>query len=56
METFTFLMTSTFYPAYGIGGDALHVKWLSEQLGRAGHEVHVLYSEDAHRIKEERAA
>ena len=51
METFTFLMTSTFYPAYGIGGDALHVKWLSEELGRAGHQVHVLYSEDAHRIK-----
>lgn len=44
-------MTSTFYPAYGVGGDAFHVKWLAEGLTRIGHGVHVLYSKDAHKIK-----
>ena len=51
MKHLTFLMTSTFYPAYGVGGDALHVKWLAENLVSVGHEVHVLYSEDAHGVQ-----
>jgi glycosyltransferase involved in cell wall biosynthesis len=44
-------MTSTFYPAQGVGGDALHVKWLAEALVQRGHQVHVLYSQDAHTVQ-----
>jgi glycosyltransferase involved in cell wall biosynthesis len=44
-------MTSTFYPPYHIGGDAVHVEYLAEELARRGHEVHVLYSRDAYRLK-----
>jgi hypothetical protein len=32
METLTFLFTSTFYPPYHIGGDAIYVKYLAEEL------------------------
>lgn len=51
METLKFLFTTTFYPPYHIGGDAVHVKYLAEELARRGHEVHVLHSLDAYRIK-----
>jgi glycosyltransferase involved in cell wall biosynthesis len=51
VETLTFVMTSTFYAGKGIGGDANHVKWLSEELTSLGHEVHVLFSKDAHDCK-----
>ena len=51
METITFLMTSTFYPPYHIGGDAVHVKLLAEELVKRGHEVHVMHSLDAYRLK-----
>ena len=44
-------MTSTFYPPYHIGGDAVHVKYLAEALARRGHEVHVIHSKDAYRVK-----
>ncbi len=44
-------MTSTFYPPYHIGGDAVHVKYLAEELTKRGHEVHVLHSTDAYNIK-----
>lgn len=44
-------MTSTFYPPFHIGGDAVHVRYLAEELVRRGHEVHVLYSVDAYRLK-----
>jgi len=46
-----FLMTTTFYPPYHIGGDAVHVKHLVEELARQGHEVHVMFSLDAYEIK-----
>ncbi len=44
-------MTSTFYPPYHIGGDAVHVKYLAEALARQGHEVHVMHSLDAYFMK-----
>jgi glycosyltransferase involved in cell wall biosynthesis len=46
-----FLMTTTFYPPYHVGGACLHVKWLAEELARRGHEVHVMFSLDAYQIK-----
>jgi glycosyltransferase involved in cell wall biosynthesis len=51
MNKLTFLMASSFYPPYHIGGDATHVKYLSEALADRGHEVHVLHSLDAYTIK-----
>lgn len=45
------LMTTTFYPPYHIGGDAVHVKWLAEELAKQGHEVHVMFSIDAYEMK-----
>jgi len=51
METKKFLMTSSYYPPYHIGGDATHVKCLSEELVKLGHEVHVMFSIDAFRYK-----
>ncbi len=51
METLTFLMTSSFYPPYHIGGDAIHVKYLAEELVKHGHVVHVMHSLDAYSIK-----
>jgi glycosyltransferase involved in cell wall biosynthesis len=44
-------MTSSFYPPYHIGGDAIHVKYLAEELVKRGHEVHVVHSLDAYFIK-----
>ena len=51
METLTFFMTSTFYPPYHLGGDAVHVKYLAEELVKRGHEVHILHSLDAYKVK-----
>lgn len=51
METLKFLFTSSFYPPYHIGGDAVHVSYLAEELVKRGHEVHVLHSMDAYCIK-----
>lgn len=51
METLRFLMVTTFYPPAHVGGDAVHVKYLSEALAEQGHEVHVEYSPAAYRIK-----
>ena len=51
METLKFLFTSSFYPPYHIGGDAVHVSYLAEELVKRGHEVHVFHSMDAYRIK-----
>jgi glycosyltransferase involved in cell wall biosynthesis len=44
-------MTSSFYPPYHVGGACVHVKNLSEELARMGHEVHVFYSLDAYHAK-----
>ena len=51
METRRIVMTSTFYPPYHLGGDAVHVKYLAEELASRGHEVHVLHSMDAFHLK-----
>ncbi len=51
METLRFLMVSTFYPPYHLGGDAVHVQYLAEALAAAGHEVHVEFSPAAYRAK-----
>jgi glycosyltransferase involved in cell wall biosynthesis len=51
VETLRFLMVSTFYPPHHLGGDAIHVKYLSEALVSRGHEVHVEYSPAAYRAK-----
>lgn len=51
METLKFLFTTSFYPPYHIGGACLQVKFLSDELAKRGHEVHVMYSLDAYRSK-----
>jgi glycosyltransferase involved in cell wall biosynthesis len=51
METMRIVMTSTFYPPYHLGGDAVHVRYLAEELAKRGHEVHVLHSLDAFALK-----
>jgi glycosyltransferase involved in cell wall biosynthesis len=45
------LFSTSFYPRYHLGGDATHVKYLAEELTKKGHEVHVLHSIDAYKIK-----
>lgn len=47
MESLKFLMVSTHYPPAHLGGDARFVEYLSNELVRAGHEVHVLHSPSA---------
>jgi glycosyltransferase involved in cell wall biosynthesis len=44
-------MTSTFYPPYHLGGDAVHVEYLAKELAKRGHEVHVFHSLDAYFVK-----
>lgn len=51
METLRFLMVTTFYPPYHLGGDAIHVQYLARILAEGGHEVHVEFSPSAHRLK-----
>jgi len=51
METLKILFSTSFYPPYHLGGDAIHVKYLAEELAKKGHEVHVLCSLDAYQIK-----
>jgi glycosyltransferase involved in cell wall biosynthesis len=51
MDSLKFLFSTSFYPPYHLGGDATHVKYLAEELAKNGHEVHVIYSIDAYRIK-----
>ena len=43
METLRFLMVSSHYPPSHLGGDAVMVQYLSNELARRGHEVHVLH-------------
>lgn len=47
----TFLFTTSFYPPYHVGGACVHVKYLAEELARRGHEIHVMHSMDAYRVK-----
>lgn len=51
METLRFIFTTTFYPPHHLGGDAVHVKYLAEELAKNGHEVHIFYSLDAFKLK-----
>ena len=51
METLRFLLATTFYPPYHLGGDAVHVQYLAEALAARGHEVHVEFSPAAYRLK-----
>lgn len=51
METFSFLITSSFYPPYHVGGACVHTKYLAEELAKRGNEVHVMHSMDAYRLK-----
>jgi glycosyltransferase involved in cell wall biosynthesis len=50
-ESLRFILTSSFYPPYHIGGAELHVNYLAQELVKRGHEVHVLHSVDAYRVK-----
>lgn len=54
MESLRFLMVTTFYPPYHLGGDAVHVKYLAEALQAQGHEVHVEFAPAAYRLKRPR--
>ena len=51
METLRFLMVTTFYPPYHLGGDAVHVQYLARALAAKGHEVHVEFSPAAYSLK-----
>jgi len=51
METLRFIMTTTFYPPYHVGGDAIHVYHLSNELEKRGHEVHVVHLLDSYYFK-----
>jgi glycosyltransferase involved in cell wall biosynthesis len=44
METLKFLMITTHYPPQHIGGDAVMVEYLSRELIKRGHEVHIFHS------------
>lgn len=44
METLKFLMITTHFPPYHLGGDAVFVEYLSKELTKRGHEVHVVHS------------
>ncbi len=51
MESLKFLMVSTHYPPAHLGGDAKFVEYLSAELVRTGHEVHVLHSPAAYMLQ-----
>jgi len=51
IETLKFVMTTTFYPPYYVGGDAVNVYHLSNELGKKGHEVHVIHLLDSYYFK-----
>ena len=50
METLKFLMISTHFSPYKMGGDAIMVEYLSQELLRRGHEVHVFDNPAVHRL------
>jgi glycosyltransferase involved in cell wall biosynthesis len=43
METLRFLLVSTHFPPCKMGGDAIFVGYLADELIRRGHDVHVAY-------------
>lgn len=50
METLKFLMVSTHYPPYHLGGDAVMVEYLARELASRGHEAHILYSPSVYEV------
>lgn len=48
MNSLKFVMLTTFYPPYHLGGACLHVYDLSNELAKRGHEVHIIHSIDAY--------
>jgi len=50
MEALKFLMISTHFPPHHLGGDAVFVEYLSNELIRRGHEVHVFYNPSAYEL------
>lgn len=42
-----FVMITTFYPPYHVGGDAIHVYNLSNELAKLGHEIHIIHNIDS---------
>ncbi len=50
MKSLKFVMVTTFYPPYHLGGDALHVYYLSNELAKLGYEIHVIHSIDAYHL------
>ncbi len=51
METKRIVMTTTFFPPYHLGGDAIHVSMLTDELLRRKHEVTIIHSVDAYALK-----
>ena len=51
MQTSRILLTTTYYPPNHVGGDAVHVMYLADQLVQEGHEVHVVYARDVATLK-----
>lgn len=56
MESRKFLLFSTFYPPYHLGGDATHVENLAKLLSKHGHEVHVVHLIDSYLFKKGKGA
>jgi len=50
METLKFLMISTHFSPYKMGGDAIMVEYLCQELLKRGHEVHVFDNPAVHRL------
>ena len=50
METLKFLMVTTHYPPSHLGGDAVFVQNLSEELARRGHDVHVAFNPSVYEL------
>jgi glycosyltransferase involved in cell wall biosynthesis len=53
METLRFLMVSTHFPPQHLGGDAVFVDYLSRELIKRGHEVHVFHSPSSYELLRE---
>lgn len=56
METLRFLLVTSFYPPFHIGGDAVHVRYLAQLLAGRGHEVHVEFAPAAYALKRGKVA
>lgn len=44
-------LTTSYYPPYHLGGDALHVYHLAQALAHDGHEVHIVTQRDPFTLK-----